>query len=57
MMAKKMLAILGSPHKDGATGTMLNYAVQVAKQRGWEIQYVNLYEKEIAYCKGCRACI
>lgn len=57
MMSGKMLAILGSPHKDGATGTMLNYAVRVAEHRGWQIDYVNLYEKEIAYCKGCRACI
>ena len=56
-MPKKMLAILGSPHKDGATGTMLGYAVSIAKQQGWQVDVIDLYEKKIAYCKGCRVCI
>ena len=56
-MPKKMLAILGSPHKDGATGTMLNYAVHIAKQQGWQVDSIDLYEKQIAYCRGCRVCM
>lgn len=56
-MQKKMLAILGSPNKDGATGRMLNYAVKIAEQQGWVVDYINLYEKNIAYCTGCRACM
>lgn len=56
-MQKRVLAILGSPHQDGATGTMLNYAVQVAKQRGCQVDFINLYEKNIAYCNGCRLCL
>lgn len=55
-MGKKLLAIAGSPHKDGATGRMLCYAMEVAEQRGWQIDYVDLYEKKIAYCKGCNIC-
>lgn len=54
---KKLLAILGSPHKDGATATMLDYAMEIAGQQGWQIDYINLYEKDIAYCTGCRACM
>ena len=34
---KKLLAILGSPHKDGATGIMLGYAIDLAKKRGWQV--------------------
>lgn len=56
-MSKKLLAILGSPHKEGATGKMLNYALEIAKQRGWQMEYIHLYEKNISYCKGCRACM
>lgn len=56
-MAKKILAILGSPHKEGATATMLHYALQIAGQKGYDIEYVDLYEKKIGYCNGCRACI
>jgi len=56
-MDKKLLALLGSPHKDGATGTMLGYVLQIAGQQGWQIEFVNLYEQRIDYCKGCRVCI
>lgn len=57
MMQKRILAILGSPHKEGRSGKMLNYAVQIAQQRGYGIDYVNLYDKNIAYCNGCRKCL
>ena len=56
-MDKKLLALLGSPHKDGATGTMLKYVLQIAGQQGWQIEFVNLYEQRIGYCNGCRVCI
>ena len=56
-MTKKLLAILGSSHKSGATGSMLNYAVEIARQKGWSIDYIDLYEKNIAYCNGCRTCM
>lgn len=56
-MSKKLLALLGSPHKDGATGTMLKHVLQEAEQQGWQITFVNLYEQNIGYCNGCRACI
>lgn len=53
---KKMLAILASPRKNGNVAKMLNLAVDEAKQRGYDIELVNLYEKNIAYCTGCMAC-
>ena len=56
-MQKRILAILGSPHKEGRTGKMLNYAVQIAEKQGYVIDYINLYDKEIAYCNGCRTCL
>lgn len=57
MMQKRILAILGSPHKNGATASMLNYAMKLAKQRGFSVDYVNLYDKNIEYCNGCRMCM
>ena len=56
-MDKKLFALLGSPHKDGATGTMLKYVLQIAGQQGWQIEFVNLYEQRIGYCNGCRVCV
>ena len=46
-MDKKLLALLGSPHKDGATGTKLKYDLQIAEQQGWQVEFVNLYERRI----------
>ena len=56
-MSKKLLALLGSPHKDGATATMLKYVMQEAQQQECQITFINLYEQNIAYCNGCRTCI
>lgn len=56
-MKKKLLAILGSPHEDGSTAAMLHCALKAAASEGWEITTVSLYEKQISFCKGCRACI
>lgn len=56
MNEKKILAILGSPHTDGTTGTMLDYAIHKAKETGYSVTKINLYEKNISFCKGCETC-
>ena len=56
-MKGRLLAILGSPHNNGATWKMLDYAMRIAKRHGYVVDYIHLYEKNIAFCKGCRACI
>ena len=52
----KILAIQGSYRNNGKTTTMLNYAVEKAKAQNNEVAYINLHEKRIEYCKGCRKC-
>ena len=56
MGEKRLLAILGSPHRDGATAKMLECAVSAAQAAGWSVEKVWLYEKKLAYCRGCRVC-
>lgn len=53
----KTLAILGSPHADGITAQMLDIAADAVKARGDEVVYLNLYEKNIQFCRGCRKCL
>lgn len=53
----KTLAILGSPHTDGITAQMLDIAIDAVKARGDEVIYLNLYEKNIQFCRGCRKCL
>lgn len=53
---KKILAILGSPHTEGTTAAMLECAVCRAEKSGYSVTKINLFEKNIAFCKGCEAC-
>lgn len=57
MGEKDVLAILGSPHKDGITAAMLSFAVRECEKSGCSVTKVDLYEKNLAYCTGCRACM
>lgn len=57
MNQKTVLAILGSPHSKGTTAAMLNYAIHKAEKAGYTVSQINLYEKRISYCTGCRACL
>lgn len=57
MSKKNVLAILGSPHTNGTTAAMLHLAIQQAERAGHAVTKVNLYEKELAFCTGCRACM
>ncbi|MCL2634013.1 MAG: flavodoxin family protein [Oscillospiraceae bacterium] len=53
---KKMLAILASPRSSGNAANMLDTAVQKAGESGFTIEYIDLYKKDITYCKGCMGC-
>ena len=32
-------------------------AVDIATKEGWQVDIVYLYEKNLAYCKGCNICL
>ena len=57
MSQKRVLAILGSPHADGITAVMLKHSIAAAEEAGYVVTRINLYEKSLAYCTGCRACL
>ena len=52
-----ILAINGSPHKDGNTFFALNYALERFYSRGAQIQLLQLDGRKINPCKGCFHCI
>lgn len=53
----KVLAIQGSYRNTGKTTAMLKYATDLAEKCGHEVTYINLFEKKIDYCRGCRKCL
>ncbi len=57
MNEKKILAVLGSPHVNGTTAAMLDYAIRKAEKSGYTVAKINLYEKKLSFCTGCRACM
>lgn len=57
MNQKTVLAILGSPHSKGTTAAMLNHAIHKAEEAGFTVSRINLYEKRLSYCTGCRVCL
>lgn len=56
MKTKKMTAILGSPKLNGNLAQMLKIAINRAKNCGYEINFIPLYQKNILYCNGCMEC-
>lgn len=57
MSEKNAFAILGSPHTNGTTATMLDFAIRKAEQAGYAVTKINLYEKQLSFCTGCRTCM
>jgi multimeric flavodoxin WrbA len=52
-----ILAINGSPHKDGNTYFALNYALERFYSQGAQIQLLQLRDLQITPCYGCFQCI
>lgn len=52
----KIIAINGSPRKNGNTGTLINKALEGAALNGAETEIINLYDFTYKGCKSCFAC-
>jgi len=53
----KVLGIVGSPHKEGTTDMLVSEVLRGAGDSGGEVQKINLVDKKIEYCRGCRECM
>jgi multimeric flavodoxin WrbA len=52
----KLVAVNGSPRKNGNTAIMLKEIVSLAEKKGIEIRYFDLVDLHISDCKGCQIC-
>jgi len=52
----KILAINGSPRKNGNTATLLNKALEGATSKGAETELINLYDLHYRGCISCFSC-
>jgi len=52
----KILAVNGSPRKDGNTAAMLKEILKIADREGAQSTYIDLSEMHIHDCKACMKC-
>lgn len=52
----KILAINGSPRKNGNTASLLQEVLTPLREAGWEVETVQLGGKKIQGCRGCGKC-
>ena len=52
----KVLAINGSPRKNGNTALLLHEALEPLREAGWDVESVQLGGKKIQGCRGCGKC-
>ena len=52
----KILAINGSPRKDGNTAVLLNRVLNTLKAKGFETELVQLCGEQIRGCRACGIC-
>ena len=52
----KVLAINGSPRKNGNTALLLHEALAPLREAGWDVESVHLGGKKIQGCRGCEKC-
>ena len=52
----KLVAVNGSPRKNGNTAIMLKEIVSLAEKKGIQIRYFDLVDMHISDCRGCQNC-
>lgn len=55
-MAEKILAVAGSARRDGNSDTLLNKALEPAREAGYEVQTVVPQEFQFTPCRSCHGC-
>ena len=53
---KKVLFIFGGPRKKGNLANMMDVARSEAERLNYKSDFINLYDKNIALCRGCMKC-
>ena len=55
-MGKKVLALAGSPRKDGNSDLLCRAFLEAAARQGNDTEMIRLADKRIAPCRACYAC-
>lgn len=53
----KLIALNGSPNKDGNTATVMKWVAKGAKEQGAKVEWLQISDLDINYCCGCNTCL
>lgn len=56
-MGGKMLGISGSPRRNGNVSAFMALLIEMAAEKGWETETVNLTSMNIKHCIHCNFCV
>lgn len=57
MEMKKIIALNGSPKRNGNTALLLCWILQGCEQRGVETELLHIGDYSVEYCRGCHTCL
>jgi len=52
----KVLALMGSPRKEGNTDILVDQFLKGSRKKGNQVEKLYLYEQKITPCVDCRTC-
>jgi multimeric flavodoxin WrbA len=53
----RIVALNGSPHRDGNTVLLMRWVLQGCAEAGAEVEWIHLVDYDIHYCQGCFTCL
>ncbi|TFF97763.1 MAG: flavodoxin family protein [Promethearchaeota archaeon] len=53
----KIIAINGSPNKDGNTATLMKWVIEGVKEQDANVELIQISDLNINYCQGCNNCL
>jgi multimeric flavodoxin WrbA len=53
----KLIALNGSPNKNGNTATVIKWVADGAKAHGANVEWLQISDLDIKYCRGCKTCL
>jgi NAD(P)H-dependent FMN reductase len=52
-----IVALNGSPHRDGNTATLMGWVAEGSESAGAQIEWIHVVDYKIQYCRGCFTCL
>lgn len=52
-----IVAVNGSPRRDGNTVTLMRWVVEGCQEAGADVEWLHVADRRIEYCQGCMGCL